>query len=80
MFLIRRLTAPPPEPDASPASEFDRHLAPSIWQPHTRADYWWAWRLVAMFLAGTGRRPVDVAATLKALTWDLSAVLCRRRR
>jgi hypothetical protein len=52
MFLIRRLTAPPPEPDASPASEFDRHLAPSIWQPHTRADYWWAWRLVAMWRLG----------------------------
>jgi hypothetical protein len=66
----------------SPASEFD--LAPSIWQPHTRAVYWRAWRLVATWgvgrlLVGTGRHPVDVAATLKALTWDLSAPLCRRR-
>jgi hypothetical protein len=36
---------------ASPASEFDRHLA-SIWQPHTRADYWWAWRLVVTWRLG----------------------------
>jgi hypothetical protein len=38
---------------ASPASEFDRHLAPSIRQPHTRADYWRAWRLVVT--CGFGR-------------------------
>ena len=31
---------------ASLAAEFDRHLAPSIRQPRTRADYWRAWRLV----------------------------------
>jgi hypothetical protein len=31
---------------------------------------------VGRLLAGTGRRPVDVTATLKALTWDLSAALC----
>jgi hypothetical protein len=31
---------------ASLASEFDRHLAPSVRQPRTRADYWRAWRLV----------------------------------
>ena len=35
---------------ASPASEFD--LAPSIWQPHTRAVYWRAWRLVATWRLG----------------------------
>ena len=27
-------------------SEFDRHLAPACLQPHTRADYWRAWRSV----------------------------------
>jgi hypothetical protein len=31
-------------------------------------------------LAGIGRRLVDVVATLKALTWDLSASLCQRRK
>jgi hypothetical protein len=31
---------------ASLASEFDRHLAQSIWQQRTRADYWRAWSLV----------------------------------
>jgi hypothetical protein len=34
---------------ASLASEFDRHLAPSIRQPRTRADYWRAWRLVVRY-------------------------------
>jgi hypothetical protein len=34
----------------SPASEFD--LVPSIWQLHTRAVYWWAWRMVATWRLG----------------------------
>jgi hypothetical protein len=31
---------------ASLAARFDRHLAQSIRQPRTRADFWRAWRLV----------------------------------
>jgi hypothetical protein len=59
---------------ASLASEFDRHLAPSIRQPRTRADYWRAWRLVVTW--GVARKALGAVlpmslTTLKALTWDL---------
>jgi hypothetical protein len=59
---------------ASLALEFDRHLAPSIRQPHTRADYWRAWRLVVTW--GVARKAMGAVlpmslTTLKALTWDL---------
>ena len=59
---------------ASLALEFDRHLAPSIRQPRTRADYWRAWRLVVTW--GVARKALGAVlpmslTTLKALTWDL---------
>ena len=59
---------------ASLASEFDRHLAPSIRKPRTRADYWRAWRLVVTW--GVARKALGAVlpmslTTLKALTWDL---------
>jgi hypothetical protein len=59
---------------ASLAAEFDRHLAPSIRQPRTRADYWRAWRLVVTW--GVARKALGSVLpmwpeTLKALTWDL---------
>jgi hypothetical protein len=59
---------------ASLASEFDRHLAPSIRQPRTKADYWRAWRLVVTWevarKALCAVLPMSLT-TLKALTWDL---------
>jgi hypothetical protein len=48
---------------ASPASRSEFDLAPSIWQPHTRAVYWRAWCLVATWRLG---------AFLLALGADLS--------
>jgi hypothetical protein len=65
MFLIAS-PRPPPEPDL--------HLAPSIRQPRTRADYWRAWRLVVTW--GVARKALGTVlpmslTTLKALTWDL---------
>ena len=59
---------------ASLAAEFDRHLAPSIRQPRTRADYWRAWRLVVTW--GVARKALGSVLpmspeTLNALTWDL---------
>jgi hypothetical protein len=53
------------------ASEFDRHLAPSIRQPRIRADYWQAWRLVVTW--GVARKALGAVlpmslTTLKALT------------
>jgi hypothetical protein len=43
---------------ASPASELDLHLAPSILQQHTRDECWRALRLIVTW--GFGRSPVDV--------------------
>ena len=59
---------------ASLAAAFDRHLAPAIRQPRTRADYWRAWRLVVTW--AVARKAVDSILpmsldTLKALTWDM---------
>jgi hypothetical protein len=53
------------------ACEFDRHLAPSIRQPRTRADYWQVWGLVVTW--GVARKALGVVlpmslTTLKALT------------
>jgi hypothetical protein len=69
----RRLGAPGGGAGAtvtSLAAEFDRHLAPSIRQPRTRADYWRAWRLVVTW--AVARKAVkDILSmkmdTLKAL-------------
>ena len=59
---------------ASLAAESDRHLAPSIRQLRTRADYWRAWRLVVIW--GVAREALGSVLpmsleTLKALTRDL---------
>ena len=56
------------------AAAFDEHLAPSLLQPRTRADYWRAWRMVVTW--AVARRAVREILpmpllTLKALTWDL---------
>ncbi len=59
---------------AALAAAFDKHLAPACRQPHTRADYWRAWRLVVTWAVARQavhdilRMPLD---TLKALTWDI---------
>ena len=74
---VRRLCdaqATPAATIASLAAEFDRHLAPAVRQPRTRADYWRAWRLVVTW--AVARKAVAhilpmSLETLKALTWDM---------
>ena len=74
---VRRLCdaqATPAATISSLAAEFDRHLAPAVRQPRTRADYWRAWRLVVTW--AVARKAVAhilpmSLETLKALTWDM---------
>jgi len=74
---VRRLCdahASPAATIASLAADFDRHLAPAVRQPRTRADYWRAWRLVVTW--AVARKAVAhilpmSLETLKALTWDM---------
>ena len=54
------------------AAALDKHLGPACRQPRTRADYWWAWRLVVTW--AVARKAVkDILSmkmdTLKALSW-----------
>ena len=56
---------------ASLASEFDRHLAQSIRQPRTRADYWRAWRLVVTW--GVARKALGAVLPMSLTTlWPVT--------
>ena len=67
---------------ATRAAEFDRHLAPTSQQPHTRANNWRAWCLVVTWAVAhhAARDTLTMLLITLKLLWELLKLICFDRR